>query len=246
MLDPEAESAALAQRSLELVQMLDSSHPVVEGCADVLAESKRLGAVATQARKKVAAKIAAGLPVDCPVSHQPAVRRVRTDRRGRDLDPLGGRSAVTPELLEYWRHRKDVVAPAVEGSYRQAAERTPYREALVAACRGHIGVAQQRFAMLSEGGSDLEAALRRYDDAFTNLRMAALDAQSIATEAQTRIAALRRAAASATLGDDDLKGFLASAIAQATDAPLFDPDTAMPLEPVNAKTEAKPVVGSRK
>jgi hypothetical protein len=231
MLDPEAESAALKQRSLELVQMLDSSHPVVEGCADVLAESKRLGKVAYQARREAAAKVAAGLDPACVVGNPPPIRRVATNRRGKDLDPFGGRAVVTDELLEYWTHRRDVVAPAVEGVYRSAAEHTPYREALVAACRGHIGVAQQRFAMKSEGGVELEAALERYDSAYRNLRESANDAQRIAVEATDRLAALAREKASALVGGDQVKGFIGATLAAVTDRPV-DPDTAMPLEKV--------------
>jgi hypothetical protein len=36
------------------------------------------------------------------------------------------------------------------------------------------------------------------------------------------------------LGEDNLKGFIVSAIATATDAPLLDPATGMPLEAVGA------------
>jgi hypothetical protein len=240
MLDPEAESAELKQRSAELAQLLDAGHPVVGGCPDVMAESKRLAAAAHQARRKVAGRVAAGLPVDCPVGTQPPLRRVRTDARGKDLDPLGGRSVVSPEILRYWEHRRDVVFPAVEAMYTRAAEETPYREALVAAARAHIALLRERQMLSSEGGVDVEVAMAKYDEAYRRLRQGKIDAQDIASEAVERLASLRRIAASLELGDrDEVKPFLASAIATATDAPLFDPASGMPLERVDATTEAK-------
>jgi hypothetical protein len=228
MIDVEQESEALRERSQQLTELLDAGHPVVEGCADVLAESKRLGKVAYQARREAAARMAAGLPVDCVVGNPPPIRRVATNRRGKDLDQFGGRSVVTDELVAYWTHRRDIVAGAVEAVYRSAAEHTPYREALVAACRGHIGVLQQRFAVKSEGGVELESALERYDSAYRNLRESANDAQRIAVEATDRLAALAREKASALLGTDETKGFVANVLGAVLDAPV-DPDTAMPL-----------------
>jgi hypothetical protein len=139
------------------------------------------------------------------------------------------------ELIKFWGHQRDVVAPAVEGQFREAAEQTPYRPALVSCVRAHVALLQQRHATLSEGGEELEAALGRYDQAYENLRMAALDAQAIAGEAMTRLASLRRISADAVLGDDGAEtGFIAASVAQVTDLGLVDPRTAMPLVPVNA------------
>jgi hypothetical protein len=228
----EAESEDLRQRSLELSQLLDAGQPAVEGCAAVLAESKRLGALASQARRDAAAKVAAGRDPGCPVGHTPPIRRIRTDGRNRDLDPFHGKAVVTDQLLRYWEHRRDVVAPAVEGMYRAAATERPYRAALVSAVHGHMALLRERRSMLTEGGADLEASLRRYDDAYVNLRQGALDAQQIVIEAQTRLDSLKREAASTLGGGDNVKGFIASSIAQATDALLLDPDTSMPLEKV--------------
>jgi hypothetical protein len=88
----------------------------------------------------------------------------------------------------------------------------------------------------------------RYDESYIRLRMAALDAQSIATEAEARLTPLRPEAALALLGHGpDEKGFIAKSIATATDAVFFDPDTALPLVPHNARTgKPVPVAEARK
>jgi hypothetical protein len=231
MLDPEAESEAVKQRSAELAQLLDAGAPVVDrsGIREALAESRRLGDAANRARRDAAQRVAEGLDPGCPIGHAPPVRRVRTDpRTGRNLDPFGGRSVVTPELVAYWEHRKDVVFPAVEAMYRQAATERPYREALVAAASGQVALLRERRSMLSEGGVELEAAVMHYDEAFVALRQAANDAQSIATEAETRLASLKREAASALVGTDEVKNFIGATLGAVLDAPV-DPDTAMPL-----------------
>jgi hypothetical protein len=220
VIDPENESRALKERSAELAQMLDGGHPVVESPSAVLAESRRLGVVAHQARKVVAVKVAAGLDPGCPIGKPPAVRQVETDQWGRDLDPLHGRAVISPELVAYWTHRRDVVAPAVEAQYREAAERTPYREALVAAAQGHISLLRERRSMLSEGGLELEAALAQYESAYVNLRQAAADSQSIATAAIDRLDSLRREEAQLFVPTDQVTGFLASAVSQVTDLPV--------------------------
>jgi hypothetical protein len=235
--DPEAESQAMAERSLELAGLLDAGHPVVKGTPAVLAESARLGRAAHRARLEVAAKVAAGADPGCPVGNEPPVRRVRTDNRGRDLDPLGGRAAVTPELIAFWEYRRDVVFPAVEAMYRRAAEETPYRPALVAAAKGHLGVLRERWSMLSEGGVELEAAVESYDSAFVVLRQNANDCQMIATEAENRLVALRKEAAALLVGADQTKGFITNAISSAAPDtfPIFD-DTGRPYATVDAKT----------
>jgi hypothetical protein len=227
----ETESEALKQRSAELTGLLDAGHPVTGGAPGVWAESRRLGAAAHQARRDVAARVAAGLDpgAGVTVGRHPPVRQVKTDSKGRDLDPLGGRTVITPELVAYWTYQRDVVAEAVEGVYRQAAAERPYRDALVAAARGHIELLRDRRTSLGEGGVELEAALGRYDNAFVALRQAANDARAIATEAQNRLDSLKREAASAVLGDDVIKGFLANAFSSVSDTGLVDPDTAMPL-----------------
>jgi hypothetical protein len=158
---------------------------------------------------------------------------------------MGGRAVVTPELIAYWEHRRDVVFPAVEGMYRRAAERNPYREPLVASARQHIALLRERQTMLSEGGVELETALSLYDQAHIANRQAALDSQDVRSEAAERLNSLRREAASATLGEDNVKGFIASAIAQATDVPVFDPTTAMPLEKVTqVRSSRQPATSS--
>ena len=239
MIDVEAESREIRERSAELAELLDGGHPVLDRThvREVAAESRRLAREARQARQRVAAQIATGAGAPCVIGRQPPVRRVRTDpHTGRDTDPLAGRSAVTAELIQYWTHQKDVVAPAVEASYREAAERTPFREALVASARQHVSLLKSRETMLDEGGVELEASVARYDEAYVNLRQAAVDAQAISGEAETRLQSLRRIEAEAVLGDGDTeRDFLANAISSVTPTGLVDPATAMPLIPDSSR-----------
>jgi hypothetical protein len=246
MLDLEtlaAESETLTQRSRELAQLLDSAHPVLDRSqlSEVLAESKRLSDETHRARRDVAVKVAAGIDPGVPIGPRPPIRRVRT-HRGKDLDPLGGRSVVSPQLVEYWTHRRDHVFPAAQAVYRAAAERTPYSEPLVAASRGHIAVLRGRHAMLSEHGDALEAALASYDQAYVNLRQGAIDTQDIAGEAQERLDSLKREAAAAELGDgDQVRGFIGAVLSTMSDLPV-DPKTEMPLVPAPTST---PVTSAR-
>jgi hypothetical protein len=233
VVDVEGESAEVAQRSLELAELLDAGHPTVDRSeiAGVLAESRRLARETHRARGAVAARWIAGVDAGVPIGHQPPIRRIRTDARGRDTDPLGGRAAVTPELIAYWEHRRDVVSPATEGMYRAAAERTPYREALVAASHGHISLLRERHSMLSEGGDELEAALGRYDQAYVNIRQGAIDTQGIAGEAQERLDSLAREKAKSMLGDgDEVKGFIGAVLGTMSDLPI-DAKTELPIVP---------------
>jgi hypothetical protein len=229
-IDVERESQALHQRSADLVAQLDAGHPVVEPIPGVWAERRRLAAATHQARREVAAKVAAGLDPGCVVGPSAPIRHVKTDpRTGHDLDPLHGQSVVTDALVAYWEWQRDTLAPAIEAQYRMAAEKTPHRPSLVAAARQHIGVLQQRATMLTEGGVDVEAAATRYDGAYERLRMGALDAQAIAGEAMTRLRALRRITAEAELGDDfDERPFIAAALSATTDLPI-NADTLAPL-----------------
>jgi hypothetical protein len=238
VIDPESESAEYRGKSLALTELLDAGHPVVDRSQvrEVSAESRRLAKEARQARQRVAAQVAAGAGAPCAIGREPPVRRVRTDpRTGRDLDPLGGRSAVTDELLRYWEHQRDTVAPAVEGSYREAAERTPYRPALVASALETISRLRERREMLPHG-VELEAAVARYDAAYTGLRQSLVDCQDIAGAAVTRLAALRRIEAEAEFGDRDIEtDFLAAAISQAVEPGLVDAKTTMPLVPAGGR-----------
>jgi hypothetical protein len=231
VIDVEAESEAWTERSRELAELLDAGHPVVDRTATEAAgsESRRLGAVAHQARRHAAVLVAAGKDPGCVVGREPPIRRVRTDVRGRDVDPLHGRAIISDELVTYWTHRRDVVAPAVEASYRQAMIDQPYSPALVAAVRGHLAVLRQRRSMTFEGGEELQSSVERYDLAFEQCRMAANDAQSIATEADARLASLRRIAAETELGDrDEVKPLIAAALSNITDLPV-DAKTGQPV-----------------
>jgi hypothetical protein len=230
--DLEAESRALRQRSAELVELLGVL-PVVEGMPAVWAERRRLAAATHKARRTAAAKVAAGM--DNPgviVGSQPPIRRVETDWKGLDLDPFHGSPVVTPELVAFWEWQRDVLAPAYEAQYRKAATETPYSEALVAAANGHIALLRARHSMLAEGGTEVEAAVARYDQAYMNLRQGPIDAQAIAGEAEIRLASLRRIAVQAELGDDlDERGFIAAVVSQRDEVGLVDAKTGTPLVP---------------
>jgi hypothetical protein len=226
----ERESELLKQRSLELAQLLDAGHPALEPIAAVWAERKKLAAATHQARRDAAARVAAG--ADTPgvtVGHAAPIRRTKTDWRGVDTDPFHGSPVVTPQLIAYWEHQRDVVSPAIEAQYRRAATDRPYQPALVAAARGHLGVLRERRTMLSEDGTKLEASLAAYDQAYERLRVGALDSQSIRGEAMTRLAALRRITVDAEMGDQfDERPFIASALSATTDLPI-NADTGTPL-----------------
>jgi hypothetical protein len=236
MIDPEAESAAVRERSAELAGLL-AVLPVVERASPaVLAERRRLARATHEARRTAAAKVAAGLPAGAGVvvGAQPPVRRVVTDWKGVDRDPFHGSPCVTPELVAFFEHQRDHVAAEVAGQYRRAAEATPYREALVAAARQHVEVLRGRRTMLSEGGSEVEAALTAYEQAYVNLREAAIDAQFVAGEAQQRLDTLHRIVVQVELGDAlDERPFIANAIASAApDTPIvFDAKSGDPLVP---------------
>jgi hypothetical protein len=243
LFNPEAESEAMKARSLELVELLEDL-PVVKGSPPEVAESRRLAQVAGQVRRTVAARIQAGLDPGpgVVVGGRPAIRRVVVDNKGKDVDPLGGRVVISDELVEHWRYRRDVLAPAVAAQYTRAAEETPFSESLVAAAKGHLSVLRGRESMKQEGGVELEAAVKAYSDSYSALRTAALDAQQIGVEAENRLNALQRERAQAQLGEGDTtRGLIASAMVEATDALAFDPESLTPLVPIGAAPPASPI-----
>jgi hypothetical protein len=239
MIDVEAESQELRDRSLELVELLKDV-PVLGPPPPELDESRRLGRAAHQARQRVAERVARGQDPGCPLGPPAPIRRVRTDpRTGRDLDPLRGRQAVTGELLQFWTYRQDVVAAAVADWYTRAAEETPFSEPLVCASRGHLAVLEGRRSA-SEGGSELSQALKAYVDCFEGLRSNGLDSQQIANEAAGRLASLRRIVAQLEVGDDQLKPLIAAAASTVADLPV-DPESLTPLIAVGATPPATPI-----
>jgi hypothetical protein len=142
---------------------------------------------------------------------------------------LGGRSVISPELLSFWQHRRDELAPATEASFREAAQRVPYSEALAAAARGHLAVLAGRQSR-GEGAEGLAAALKAYDDAYVALRQSAVDSQQIAIQAQARLDSLEREKANSVVGGDQVKGFIASVLAADSDLPV-NVETGVPLTP---------------
>ena len=216
----EAESEALRERSAELVRLLDEAAPIVDRTPiyEVKQEARALAAAAHAARQVVAEKIAANVTPGTPVGRQPLVHRVRTDSKGKDLDPLHGRPVITPELIASVEHQRYVVGPAIEGVYRQAVLDRPWRAALVAAVRGQLELLRVRQSFKIEGGEELAASLIRYEAAFSAVAAGINDGQTVTTEATARLANLERVRAEATIGDDgstSITGLIAAAVAGA-------------------------------
>ena len=216
LLDVEAESAALKARSAQLVVLLDASTPVLDPSPirEVRAQANRLARLAHAARLIVAAKLASGDDPGVAVGHQPPIRRVGNGRS--DPDPiLKGRAAITPELLAYWEHQRDVVARVTEDTYRQAILDSPHQPALVAAAHGHLGVLGLRQSR-GEGDQELWAALKAYEGAYASLRKAPSPVRTSPTPRWPGSTNLRKIAAAALVGDDGtsvVTNFIASAIA---------------------------------
>ena len=84
--------------------------------------------------------------------------------------PVHGRAGVTPALLAYWEHQRDVVGPTTEGAYRRAIEVCPWQPALVASVKGHLGLLGLRGSGKDEGARELHSALRQYELAYSVLR----------------------------------------------------------------------------
>jgi hypothetical protein len=193
-IDVEAEAQQYRQRSAELAGMLDAGVPTVDksGIRQALAESKRLEGEVADARAEVSKRLARGAPAGCPVGPHLPIRPVVTDFRGVDLDPqLRGRTPVTPQLLQFWQHRKDVVADAIRTAYTEAGERLNTQPALLAACRGHVAELRQRGAFVDEGGGQLLAALQRHQDAAELLRSGPQEADEVEGKAREALERLR-------------------------------------------------------
>lgn len=207
MIDPQAESQALAERSLELAEMLDRALPVVDQgpIRTALAESRRLGLEAKHARDDVARRVAAGGEPGCPVGPQPPIRRVPSTRTGQDPDPImRGRAVVTPELVDYWIHRRDHVGPAIVAAHQDAAAGLAELRPLLAACRGHLSMLRPRGEDEAEGGPVLRAAVAHFTDLRAALASGINDGQSVVSEAADRLGILRGEATAGKLGDQGI------------------------------------------
>jgi hypothetical protein len=248
MIDTEAESRALLERSQDLAAQLEAALPVVDGTMirEALAESRRLGDAAEAARAEVDRRLAAGKSPGCPLGPLGAIRKVRTLPNGRDAEPgLRGRTPITLEIVGYHDHRRDVVAAAYRAAYTEAAERLERRPTLVAAARGHITELRRRETYLTEGGQELETALRRFLDAPVALDAGCQEADKIAVAAEQALGWLRTAPAEAQIEAQH------GPVAQFTTAQWVAAQTSLALgsEPVDAKTgapiEAKPASSRR-
>jgi hypothetical protein len=202
MVNPEAESAELAQRSRELTELLDASTPIVDrsGISEALSESRRLSAAAKDARAEVSKRLAKGMSAGCPLGPHGPIRRVKSLLNGRDADPyLRGRLAVTPELERYHLQRRDVLGPAVRSAYAEAGERFDSHLALMAAARGHLAVLHARECFADEGGRELAAALARFSDAAGVLRAGMREADEIEARAHSALDEMASAPLAAAL-----------------------------------------------
>jgi hypothetical protein len=243
MIDTEAESRALLERSQDLAAQLEAATPAVHdtGIREALAESQRLGDAAEAARAEVEGRLVAGKPPGCPLGPFGAIRRVRTLPNGRDAEPgLRGRTPITPELVGYHEHRRDVVTAAYRTAYTEAAEQLERRPTLIAAARGHITELRRRETYVTEGGQELETALRRFLDTPSALQMGHHEADKIAFTAEQALGWLRTAPAEAQIEAQH------GPVAQFTTAQWVAAQTSLALgsEPVDAKTgvpiETKP------
>ena len=240
MVDPEGESKALASRSAELIELLRAGVPSVDKgpVREALAESRRLGAAAHRARQDVAVKVALNVDPGCPVSRAPAIRRVRTDLAGHDVDPLHGRSAVTEELLRFWQHRKDTVAAVIADVYRKAAEATPFSQSLTSAVFGHLSVLRDRRSYQLEGGNELELAFHDYEQVYQAVKEGLNEAEMVSVEAEDRLQSLKRVAAESLVTDPEtsVKGLIHASISMAADSPV-SAQTGLPVGQRAARPE---------
>jgi hypothetical protein len=238
-IDVEAESRALSERSTELARMLEAAIPVVDKSAirEALAESRRLALVARKARDDVAQLVRRGqsLPVGCVLGVQPPIRRVPSgagDRRAYDV--LQGRAVVTPELVDYWIHRRDVVGPAIVSAYQSAAEALTPLPPLLAAARGHIALLRQRQSFPAENGEVVLAALAHCDAARGELLAGVNDGEQISTEAVARLEILRGEGAAAKIqghGADWVTPWVAGKIASALELDVVDVNAPLGASP---------------
>lgn len=195
MIDVEAESQAMGERSAELAERLRSLVPEVnrDEIREVQAESRRLAAEATRARDQIAEMVRKGqpLPAGVTVGLQPPIRKVPSGGRDRKAyETLQGRPVISPELLEYWCHRRDVVGPAIVRAHETAALDLPPAAALLACARGHLASLRTRGAFVAEGGLDLEVALKAVDAVRGQLIEGVSEGQAVTTEATGRLESL--------------------------------------------------------
>jgi hypothetical protein len=234
----------LRERSAELAAQLDAAVVTVDrsGIDQVLAESQRLDAAARAARADVSRRLAAGRQPGVPLGPVGPVRRVPEGPNGQpDGDPwLKGRVALTPELFDYWTHRRDVVAPAYRDAYLAAGAQYEARPSLLAAARGHGALLRDRESVTSEGGVELYAALRRFLDSAGSIREGVAQADEIQREAEAALERLHAAPGLAAV-EDEHGPMAATAVNQWIGGRI---SAVLGSEPVNATTgrpvEAKP------
>jgi hypothetical protein len=152
------------------------------------------------------------------------------DRRAYDV--LQGRAVVTPELVDYWVHRRDTVGPVVVAAYRAAAQ-SPPSPALLAAARGHMSHLRQRGSK-GENGAVVATALAHCDAARGELISGVNDGEQISTEAVARLEILRGEGAAAKIqghGADWVTPWVAAKIASALDLDVVDVNAPLPTSP---------------
>lgn len=203
-IDPEGESQALAQRSAEIAEALQSLIVEVDrsGIREAQAEAARLGSLAHEAKARVAEALRRGkpLPLGTSLGAVPPIRRV--PRAGRDLavyDTTAGRSVISSELVELWRYRRDVLGPAITAAYEQAARSLAQVPAVEAAARQHLNTLRIRQNFVAEGGPAVEAALAAHQAQRGRMAEGLSEGQAVSVEAENRLAALGAERATAAL-----------------------------------------------
>jgi hypothetical protein len=253
-IDVERESQALAKRSFELAEMLEAAVPVVDRSPikAALAESSRLAKEAHEARDQVTVRVAAGLDPGCLIGPPLPIRKVPSTPDGRDPDPvIKGRAVITPELVAYWVHRRDVVGPSIVSASERAAEALPTAPALTAAARGHLAVLRERANFGDEGGSTLDAALQRFDNARGTLVAGRNEGAWITSSAVERLELLQGEEAAGLLRGrgadlDSVQPWLAGRIvATLAEDVLIDMKTMKPLAGSELPPSPQPVTTAR-
>jgi hypothetical protein len=206
--DAVRESEEVAARSRELTKLLNEV-TVVPDRTEVdqeEARSKVLLAEVTAARRRVVEAVHRGEDPGPGVvlGVKEPIRKVPSDRAGyAAYMALDGRDVLSDELVEYWRHRRDSLAPAVRAMYVKAAESAASTAPLRACAREHLARLRSRETLNEEGGTALLGAVNRLEFLFNEFHLKLLDAADIEYEASARLADIDTARFKARLFERD-------------------------------------------
>jgi hypothetical protein len=191
--DAVRESEEVAARSCQLTKLLNEVTVVLDRSRvdQEEARSRELLAEVSSARRRVVEAVRRGEDPGTGVvlGVVEPIRKVPSDRAGYDAYmTLNGRDVLSDELVEYWRHRRDALAPAVRAMYVQAAESAVSTAPLRASAREHLARLRSRETMADEGGEALLGALNGLEFRFDEFHRKLLDAADIEYEASARLA----------------------------------------------------------